>query len=155
MRSFIPTLNARREIRDQKRSGKFVAFADLRNFIDGAARIGELKVIDGAHWNLEIGCLTELMAEQEVPLLLFDKIVDYPSGFRIATNALATPRRFALALGRSLALALLCRHAQWALEHGERRPLAAALRFSGEGLPRAGLDDLDLVASLAMDRPER
>ena len=76
-----------------------MAFTDLRNFIDGAARIGELKVIDGAHWNLEIGCLTELMAEQEGPLLLFDKIVDYPAGFRIATNALATPRRFALALG--------------------------------------------------------
>ena len=76
-----------------------MAFTDLRTFIDGAARIGELKVIDGAHWNLEIGCLTELMAEQEGPLLLFDKIVDYPEGFRIATNALATPRRFALALG--------------------------------------------------------
>ena len=58
-----------------------MAFTDLRTFIDGAARIGELKVIDGAHWNLEIGCLTELMAEQEGPLLLFDKIVDYPARF--------------------------------------------------------------------------
>ena len=67
-----------------------MAFADLRTFIDGAARIGELKNIDGAHWNLEIGCLTELMAEQEGPLLLFDNIVDYPAGFRIATNVLAS-----------------------------------------------------------------
>ncbi len=67
----------------------------------------------------------------------------------------AGARRFALTLGRSLALALLCRHAQWSLERGDRRPLAAALRFSGEGLPRAGLDDLGLVASLAMDSPER
>ena len=50
-----------------------MAFPDLRTFIDGAARIGELKQIDGADWNLEIGCLTELMAEQEGPLLLFDK----------------------------------------------------------------------------------
>ncbi len=76
-----------------------MAFADLRAFIDGAARIGEVKHIDGAHWHLEIGCLTELMAEQDGPLLVFDNIVDYPSGFRIATNVLATPRRFALALG--------------------------------------------------------
>src|SRR6185436_1611697 len=76
-----------------------MAFTDLRTFIDGAAHIGELKVIDGAHWNLEIGCLTELMAEQEGPLLVFDNIVDYPRGFRIATNVLASPRRFALALG--------------------------------------------------------
>src|SRR5262245_22855026 len=75
-----------------------MAFPDLRAFIDGAARIGELKQIDGAHWNLEIGCLTELMAEQEGPLLLFDSIPGYPKGFRIAVNVLATARRFALAL---------------------------------------------------------
>ena len=73
-------------------------FSDLRSFIDGATRIGELKNIDGAHWDLEIGCLTELMAEQEGPLLLFDNIIDYPKGFRVATNVLATARRFALAL---------------------------------------------------------
>src|SRR4029434_4155631 len=76
-----------------------MAYSELRSFIDGAARIGELKKIDGAHWNLEIGCLTELMAEQDGPLLLFDNIIDYPKGFRIATNVLATARRFALALG--------------------------------------------------------
>jgi alkylation response protein AidB-like acyl-CoA dehydrogenase len=63
----------------------------------------------------------------------------------------AGARRFALALGRSLALALLCRHAQWAMDQGDRRPLAAAVRFAGEGLPRVGMDDLDLTASLAMD----
>ena len=75
-----------------------MAFADLRSFIDGAARIGELQIVDGAHWDLEIGCLTELMAEQDGPLLLFDNIVGYPKGFRIVTNVLASARRFALAL---------------------------------------------------------
>src|ERR1044071_8528040 len=75
-----------------------MAFADLRTFIDAAARIGELKIIDGAHWDLEIGCLTELMAEQDGPLLLFDNITGYPKGFRIAANVLASARRFALAL---------------------------------------------------------
>jgi len=39
-----------------------MAFADLRLFIDAAATIGEAKKLDGAHWDLEIGCLTELMA---------------------------------------------------------------------------------------------
>ena len=76
-----------------------MAFSDLRSFVDAAAAIGEAKTINGADWNLEIGCLTELMAEQEGPLLLFDSIVGYPKGFRIVTNALATARRFALALG--------------------------------------------------------
>ena len=76
-----------------------MAFPDLRTFIEAAADIGEVKTVDGAHWNLEIGCLTELMAEQEGPLLLFDNIPGYPKGLRIATNVLATARRFALALG--------------------------------------------------------
>src|SRR5262249_1001950 len=76
-----------------------MAFSDLRTFIKAAADIGEAKTVHGAHWNLEIGCLTELMAEQEGPLLLFDNISGYPRGFRIATNVLATARRFALALG--------------------------------------------------------
>jgi UbiD family decarboxylase len=76
-----------------------MAFRDLREFIDAATLIGETKTIAGADWNLEIGCLTELMAEQEGPLLLFDGIPGYPKGFRVATNVLATARRFALALG--------------------------------------------------------
>jgi len=78
-----------------------MAFADLRSFIDAAASIGEARTIENAHWDLEIGCLTELMAEQEGPLLLFDRIAGYPKGFRIVTNVLATPKRFALALGLS------------------------------------------------------
>lgn len=78
-----------------------MAFPDLRSFIDAASSIGEARTIENAHWNLEIGCLTELMAEQDGPLLLFDRISGYPKGFRVATNVLATPRRFALALGLS------------------------------------------------------
>jgi UbiD family decarboxylase len=76
-----------------------MAFSDLRTFIAAANALGEVKAIDGAHWNLEIGCLTELMAERDGPLLLFDAIAGYPKGFRIATNIIATPRRCALALG--------------------------------------------------------
>ena len=44
-------------------------------------------------------------------------------------------RRFALTLGRTVALALLARHAQWALEHErDERPLAAARRFAAAGI---------------------
>ncbi len=49
----------------------------------------------------------------------------------------AGARRFALTLGRAMALALLARHAQWALDH-ERDPraLAAARRFAAAGINR-------------------
>jgi len=76
-----------------------MAFEDLRTFIAAANTLGEAKVIEGADWDLEIGCLTELMAEAEAPLAVFDSIPGYPRGFRVCTNVIATPRRFALALG--------------------------------------------------------
>jgi UbiD family decarboxylase len=76
-----------------------MAFRDLREFIDAAQALGDLRVVKGANWDLEIGCITELSAEQEGPLLLFDAIPGYPEGFRIVTNFLATPSRFAVALG--------------------------------------------------------
>lgn len=50
-------------------------------------------------------------------------------------QAEAGARRFALTLGRSMELALLARHAQWALEHEcDPRALAAARRFAAAGI---------------------
>ena len=47
----------------------------------------------------------------------------------------AGARRFALTLGRSLALALLARQAQWALDQeGDLAPARAALRFAAHGV---------------------
>jgi alkylation response protein AidB-like acyl-CoA dehydrogenase len=47
----------------------------------------------------------------------------------------AGARRFAMTLARSLALALLVEHADWALRHeGDKRPLAAARRFARHGV---------------------
>jgi len=74
-------------------------FRDLRGFIEAARRVGELKAIHRAHWDLEIGCLSELMAERAGPMLLFDEIPGYPTGFRVLSNFLSTPKRFALAAG--------------------------------------------------------
>ncbi len=64
----------------------------------------------------------------------------------------AGARRFALALGRSLELALLAGHAQWCLDHRPAdgpRLAAAARRFALEGAERifdAPLDDTRLLA---------
>jgi len=80
------------------------AFRDLRDFIDRLLREfgkDEVRAIDGAHWNLEMGCLSELVAEKEGPALLFDNIVGYPKGFRVLTNFLGTAARNAVALGIS------------------------------------------------------
>jgi 3-polyprenyl-4-hydroxybenzoate decarboxylase len=55
---------------------------DLRDFIAGCRAIGEVKDIDNADWNEEIGALTEAAAEliDSPPSLMFDRIAGYPAG---------------------------------------------------------------------------
>lgn len=65
----------------------------------------------------------------------------------------ADARRIALTLGRSLALALLSRHADWSLSHeGDARAKAAAMRFARHGVDLLGAaPDLADARLLAMD----
>jgi 4-hydroxy-3-polyprenylbenzoate decarboxylase len=73
---------------------------DLRAFLAQAKAAGELKEITGAHWDLEIGALTEIFAGAEpTPALLFDEIVGYPRGWRVLSNICHSPLRHTLALG--------------------------------------------------------
>ncbi|MFQ5849482.1 MAG: UbiD family decarboxylase [Candidatus Binatia bacterium] len=78
--------------------------ADLRNFIDQLNELGELKVVEGADWKLEVGAITEIMGEKEGPVLLFDEIKGYPPGYRILSNVFRTHKRTALTLGLPLDL---------------------------------------------------
>ncbi len=73
---------------------------DLREFIDRVKNLGELKVIEGANWDLEIGAITYLTAkESEPPTLLFDKIIGYEPGYRLLVNANLTDKHTNLLLG--------------------------------------------------------
>lgn len=72
---------------------------DLQEFILVLQRNNELLQVDGADWNLEIGTITELSSERQGKALLFDRIKDYPEGYRVIVNVLDTPERWALALG--------------------------------------------------------
>jgi UbiD family decarboxylase len=73
---------------------------DLRAFLTEVKAAGELQEISGAHWNLELGALTELFAERNpTPALLFDNIPDYPADRRVLSNILFSPLRQSLALG--------------------------------------------------------
>lgn len=78
-------------------------FDDLRQFLDKARELGECKLIESADWDLEIGLISELqMSRPNQPLLLFDKIKGSKPGYRVATNAIETERRFALVHGLPL-----------------------------------------------------
>lgn len=59
-------------------------YTGLRDWIQKVDALGELRRVDGADWNLEMGAITEVYARNEpYPAILFDKIKDYPEGRRV------------------------------------------------------------------------
>ncbi|MGH7829753.1 MAG: UbiD family decarboxylase domain-containing protein, partial [Candidatus Binatia bacterium] len=85
-----------------------MGFRDLRAFIDRLDKLGMLRVVEGAHWDLEIGAISQMMQESaENPVLLFDKIPGYPPGFRVLANHQNNPEKQALAVGLPADLSLL------------------------------------------------
>ena len=64
---------------------------DLREWIAQTEARGEVKRINGADWQSEIGALTNLYQRQPgLPALLFDEIPGYPKGFRVLSNSVAS-----------------------------------------------------------------
>jgi len=78
-----------------------MAFDDLRDFIKIVEDMGELKIIEGADCESEIGIITEVCMSEfpNPPALLFDKIKGYPPGYRVASSLFPTEERLALAVG--------------------------------------------------------
>ena len=75
---------------------------DLREFLAAADAAGQLKTVSGAHWDKEMGAVTEVLYRQKVdqaPALLFDEIPGYPKGMRCLYGMLGSPARLALSLG--------------------------------------------------------
>jgi 3-polyprenyl-4-hydroxybenzoate decarboxylase len=73
-------------------------YATLEDFIKAADAIGEVRHVEGADLELDVGCLTELLGERGGPMPVFDKIPGYPAGYRICSNTVKSMRRFCLAL---------------------------------------------------------
>src|SRR5260370_6868636 len=73
---------------------------DLRGWIDQVEKLGELKRIEGADWDVEIGAITEMGHHrgEQSKALLFDNIKDYPKGYRVLSNTLNTVKRIATTL---------------------------------------------------------
>lgn len=73
-------------------------YTDLREFIAVAEELGELKVVEGADWDKELGVINELMTERKGPAVLFDNIKGYPKGYRVLGNPFGSVNRTAMAL---------------------------------------------------------
>ena len=75
---------------------------DLRAFLAAVEEGGEVKHVAGAHWDRELGAVTEVLYREKVdksPLLLFDDVPGYGTGKRCLYGMLGSPLRLALGLG--------------------------------------------------------
>jgi len=82
-------------------------YRDLRDWIQKVDAMGELRTVQGAHWDLEIGAITDVAHHTEdSPAILFDDIVGYPSGKRILSNVMKSIRRLGLTLSMPTGLPL-------------------------------------------------
>ena len=74
---------------------------DLREWLARAEALGDLERVQGAHWDLEIGGITEVVRHdsKRPRCLLFDNIPGYPEGWRVLSNVFVTPALAAMSLG--------------------------------------------------------
>src|ERR1043166_2489190 len=79
-------------------------YESLEEFINAADAVGEARYVTGADLESDVGCLTELMAERDGPLLVFDNFANFPAAYRVCANAIRSRRRFSLALDLPLDL---------------------------------------------------
>jgi phenylphosphate carboxylase alpha subunit len=74
-------------------------YKDLREFIARLEKEGEaIQIKEEVDWNLEIGAILRRSCEKGLPAPFFQKIKDYPPGYRLFGNSAANFRRMALAM---------------------------------------------------------
>jgi UbiD family decarboxylase len=72
---------------------------DLREWMEKVDAMGELKRVEGADWETEIGGITDLYQQKPgSAALLFDKVPGYPEGFRVLSNSCMSLKRIAFSL---------------------------------------------------------
>jgi UbiD family decarboxylase len=74
---------------------------DLRSFLESVEKYGELRVVKGASWDLEMSSIVEIIYREgkvPKPAMLFDEIPGYPKGFRTLFGELGSTWRIAKTL---------------------------------------------------------
>jgi len=85
----------------QKKSDEgWTTFDDLRSWIQQVEEIGQLEHVSGAHWDLEIGALNEIICERmpAPPALMFENVAGHKGTGRVLANMMETMERTALTL---------------------------------------------------------
>jgi UbiD family decarboxylase len=69
-------------------------YDDLRGWLDQARKLDEVRDVEGASWQEDIGMATELLNHSDPsPVAVFDAIPGYPKGYRVLSNFFGGRRR--------------------------------------------------------------
>src|SRR5262245_7776296 len=107
--------------------------SDLRRWLNDVDKLGQLMTVENVHWDLELSALTEIINERSRtrPAILFDRIKDYPQGYRVAANLVSSVDRLAMTLGMEPGLGDLGFVQAWRQRVKKISPVAAQTVFSG------------------------
>lgn len=75
---------------------------ELRKWLKDVSDMGELLEVKGAHWNLEMGAIVDMIyrkSQATKPCISFSQIPDYPDNYRVVSGLLGSPNRVALTVG--------------------------------------------------------
>ena len=92
-------------MKENQNSQASVQFRGLRDWIEQVDKMGELLQVNGAHWDREMGAITQMLTETgkgKAPAILFDEVPGYPKGYRTLYGQFSTIKRVALTLGLPL-----------------------------------------------------
>ncbi|MCL5959079.1 MAG: UbiD family decarboxylase, partial [Chloroflexi bacterium] len=82
-----------------------MGYKDLRQWLRQVEDFGQIKKIEGADWNLEMGAITEVIYREgklaSPPAVLFERVPGYPEDFRVLFGLTCSVERMALTLGFS------------------------------------------------------
>ena len=81
-------------ISDGKNFTAHIAYDDLREWLDYAERLGEVRHVSTASWQEDIGLAAEaVLRHEDGPCVVFDDIPGCPKNFRLLLNVFAGKRR--------------------------------------------------------------
>jgi 4-hydroxy-3-polyprenylbenzoate decarboxylase len=120
----------------------------LRTWLTQADELGELRTIEGADWDLEIGGVTDILTERgKSPAVLFDSIKGFPQGHRVLVNSLGSTRRLGLCLGMPQNLTPLEFVAEWRRRSKNLKQIPPTYVQEGPVLENfQGAEHVDLLA---------
>ena len=71
-----------------------IGYDDLREWLSAAEALGEVKNVNGASWQEDIGLAAEaILRAEDGPCVVFDDVPGCPKGFRVLLNMFAGTRR--------------------------------------------------------------